>query len=183
MKKLLPLLALSALLVACGPRAATEGADSPNAPTGAEKETGRQSEGFNPSDAEKSLMDVAETFLSEFPQGQITEIEYEADTGRFVVEGVMGEKEVSIEMPATGTKIVSKEEEREGDAAEAPVLDVGPLAEWKEAVERAQEERPEAPFEGFELHRKGEKTVYEMEFEEADDLKMDAESLAILSDS
>lgn len=124
---------------------------------------------MNPESPAVTLNDAIDIFLSEFPDAQIEEIEFEKDHGRWIYEinGAWNDREHELEIDAENGDIVDRDEDSLDDNNR--YLDLDKLIEGEEAVKNAKQEiGQDAILESWELeietHNGEEIPIFEVEF-------------------
>lgn len=209
MKKVLPILGLSLLMVACGNQ--TQGTNPEN--SGATTNTpennqimdnntnmmnnkqdnlGQEKNNLGTTDNSGSAAlegeitneSLVQAFLDKYPQGEVTSISYEKEMNKEVysVEGFEADKEVEILVDGTSGEISQGKEETEDDQDDKKeALDLENIKEFKEAIEIAKQESTEQEVESFDLSKDKGKAVYEIEFKGSEkEIILDAMSLEIV---
>ncbi|MCD1147674.1 PepSY domain-containing protein [Peptoniphilus sp. KCTC 25270] len=199
MKKLIPVLGLGLMLVACtqGEQPAANNAEVTNNAPAVETTNNAATNNAtvntsltenNASTTEVAISGemtngkLAEIFLGEYPNAQITGISYDFDDGRdeFQIDGIQDGKEVDLEIDAKTGEIIKKDTEDDDRTNDTP-LDLAQVKPWAEAVEKAKAEVNGGRLESFDLDVENGKAEYEVEFEGNDqEVILDANTLEIL---
>lgn len=131
-----------------------------------------------------SLDDAVTKFREEFPaEGvEITSVELDHDDDRYEydIQGYDNENEYELVIDAESGEIISREEEQDDVDPDDLAIDFVKIISPEEAMAKALENNT-GYVKSYELESEDGKLVYDIDVEEGDDVKLDAETGDILS--
>lgn len=150
----------------------------------AEKKAEAEVKGIENKEFKVSLDDAVSKFKEAFAEDgiEVESVEFDEDDGKFVydIQGFKDNKEFEATIDADSGEVLSQEQDTDDDTQDDIAIDFSKVIAPEEAIKKALENN-KGYVAGWELDHDDSKLVYEIDVEDGDDVKLDAQTGDIIN--